>query len=235
MNNFTVEFAGIRIGIKARYSLMKEASADYIVDSEHQDFCIEVSEEELAMEKAKLSEPELEILAIYRKIASKLWEYDAFLLHGVALDVKGDGIIFTARSGIGKSTHAVRWRKLFGKDCRCVNGDKPIIRFFDGKPYACGSSFAGKEGWQTNMKTQVKNLAFINRSAENSAEKIDRAKVLPRLMTSCHIPPEAAGRLRTYELIGKFIENVDFWDIFCNMEPEAAKVASSKILGVADA
>jgi len=125
----------------------------------------------------------------------------------------------------------VLWKKLFKDDCICVNGDKPIVRFVDGKPYAFGTPFAGKEGWQINTGTPLKDLAFINRSAENHVEKSDRTKVLARLMTSCHIPASPAGRLRTLELLGQFIDNVNFWDIFCNVEPKAAVVASSVIRG----
>ena len=230
MEKFTVEFAGIRIGITAKYETMKGISRAYLVDSEYSDFELVVSDDEIEFETAGIKPGELEALAIYRKIAEKLYEYDAMLMHGVALDVKGEGIIFTARSGTGKSTHAVLWKKLFKDDCICVNGDKPIIRFIDGVPCAYGTPYAGKEGWQTNTHTPVKNLAFINRSETNHVEKAEKSKLLQRLIPSCHIPAEPLARLRTFELLGKFIDSVYFWDIFCNMDSDAAVVASSVIM-----
>lgn len=231
MDNFTVEFAGIRIGITAKYDIMKAISKGYIIDSSIADFDIEISPEELARETADFSPAELEALAIYRKIAARLYEYDAFVLHGVALDVGGDGVVFTAKSGTGKSTHAMLWKKLFGDECVFVNGDKPIIRFIDGVPYAFGTPYAGKEGYHVNMKTPVRNLAFINRSEENCVKKADKSNLLARLIPSSHIPSEPLARLKTFELLGNFIDSVNFWDIFCNMEPEAARVSSSVIRG----
>ncbi len=47
----------------------------------------------------------LERLALMRKIADHLPEHNCFLMHGAVISVQGDGYLFTAPSGTGKSTH----------------------------------------------------------------------------------------------------------------------------------
>ena len=70
----------------------------------------------------------LEELAVYRKIAEKMPEYDTFLFHGSAVAVDRVCYIFTAKSGTGKSTHTRLWRTLLGERAVMVNDDKPLIR-----------------------------------------------------------------------------------------------------------
>ena len=51
------------------------------------------------------SDSYLEELAVYRKIAEKMIDYDTILFHGSVIAVDGIGYLFTAKSGTGKSTH----------------------------------------------------------------------------------------------------------------------------------
>ena len=52
------------------------------------------------------SSAELENTAVYRKIAMKLPEYDAFVFHASAVAVGERAYLFTAKSGTGKTTVA---------------------------------------------------------------------------------------------------------------------------------
>ena len=67
-------------------------------------------------------------LAILRKIAEYAPNYSAFLFHGSAISFDKNGIIFCARSGIGKSTHSSLWNECFGDQVAYINDDKPFIK-----------------------------------------------------------------------------------------------------------
>ena len=73
----------------------------------------------------------LETLAVCRKIAERMPEYDTFLFHGSCIAVDGVGYLFTAKSGTGKSTHTRLWRELLDNRATMVNDDKPLIRIAD--------------------------------------------------------------------------------------------------------
>ncbi len=74
------------------------------------------------------SDPYLETLAVYRRIAEKMPDFDTILFHGSCVAVDGVGYLFAAKSGTGKSTHTRLWRQVFGDRAVMINDDKPMIR-----------------------------------------------------------------------------------------------------------
>ena len=57
----------------------------------------------------QFSDSYLEELAVYRKIAEQMIDFDTVLFHGSVIAVDGVGYLFTAKSGTGKSTHTRLW------------------------------------------------------------------------------------------------------------------------------
>ena len=92
------------------------------------EFSITVSREDIDFEQADLLEeahrdgfkprvftdPFLERAAIQRAFAEFLFAHNTILFHGSAIAVDGQGYLFTAHSGTGKSTHTRLWREAFG-------------------------------------------------------------------------------------------------------------------------
>ncbi len=98
------------------------------------DFTVACTKEEIYAEKIEnsvFSERYLQSVAYHRKIAEWLPTRDAFVLHSACFDVDGVGVAFAAHSGTGKTTHMTRWMEYLGDRMTIVNGDKPIVRFFD--------------------------------------------------------------------------------------------------------
>ena len=115
-----------------------------------------------------------------------------------------------------------------------VNGDKPIVRFFDDEPetaYAYGSPWMGKEKLGCNMRTKLKHICFIERSATNYVEKVDKTSITDRLIKQIYMPKDTAAVINTMMLVDRLINCCDFWVIHCNMEPDAAEVAYNTVFG----
>lgn len=231
MYNFTICIANINIQITTKYEFTKNFCKDYVAHDCVPDFCVSVTEQEI---RAESDSPNnlgyLESLAVYRKIAENLARYDAFLMHASVLDVDGYGVAFCAKSGTGKTTHTLLWKTLFGDRCQIVNGDKPIIRFIDGIPYAFGTPYCGKENLSVNMKTPIKALGFINRSEKNAITRLGKNIALKELIKVCHIPKNSENAIKTIDLIGDFLNKTDIYNIYCNMEKEAAELSSKELL-----
>lgn len=129
------------IGIASMYEAVHEQCVSYR-SAGLLDFSITTTQMDINFEREKtahedgiagiparaFSDAYLETLAVYRKIAEKMPEYDTFLFHGSAIAVGGEGYLFTAKSGTGKSTHTRLWRELLGNRVVIVNDDKPLIR-----------------------------------------------------------------------------------------------------------
>lgn len=234
----------------ALYSL-----ADFIVDLDNQhdfltrqcteyryegtapaDFTIRVTEEELRREQncspeIHYSEGYLESVCAYRQLCMGLPMRDAMLLHGSVIDCGGKGIAFLARSGVGKTTHTMLWKQVYGEQVRIINGDKPIIRFFGDVPYAYGTPWAGKENLQINDRVQLTDLCFIERSLDNSVSRADPTDYLGAVMQQVLHPSESVAAFKTLELLDRLLSVCDVWVIKCNVSEDAAITAHDTILG----
>ena len=110
-------FAELNIAVRSLFGDVHDYCAEFHTDAEA-DFAVGTSAEDIAFERtraaasdAALGRPSraytdgyLEELAVYRKIAERLPLYDTVLFHGSALAADGEGYLFTAPSGTGKST-----------------------------------------------------------------------------------------------------------------------------------
>ena len=202
-----------------------ERRADFIVKTQEADIEYEMS---LAKDEPVLSAfscAYFENLAIYRKICSEILGRDGFLMHGVVLEYLNSGYLFTAKSGTGKTTHARQWKKAFGKDkVTIVNGDKPIIRFIDGKVYAYGTPWNGKERYGTNGRVELCAICFLERGEENSIKKISDVEALPRIFSQIMIH-DSTDLEKQMELVDRLFEKVPMYLLECNMDVDAARVA----------
>ena len=142
----------------------------------------------------------------------------------MALD--GSAYAVTAKSGVGKTTHTRLWLKAFGGRTHYLNGDKPIIRFIDGTPYACGTPWQGKEDYGRNEMLPLSAIAFLERGIENCAYAIPLRDAVTRLASQVYLPKENPGHtLLAMSLLDKLVRGVRLVRLECNMDISAAHVA----------
>lgn len=205
----------------------------FISDFDTPDFLVELSDKEIFAEQAAGSSYSYaEAVAACRKLALMLPKKDAFLLHGATFELEGKGICFLAKSGTGKSTHMLLWKRLFGEKLKIINGDKPIIRFENGQPLAFGTPWCGKEGLCENRGVPLTDICFITRSQQNKTVPLDKGEALGRLMSQIIIPSGSENILKIMTMLDKVTENCRMWEIFCNTDLSSAQISSGKILEV---
>ena len=240
MNIVKCEIADFNFAIETDIKSFHKIMHNFISDFEKEDVVIKISDKDMALEKAMM-ESSLEVQyattyklsALHRKIGDWLPSKNSFVLHSACFDVEGTGIAFAAHSGTGKTTHMNLWQQLLGDKMTVVNGDKPIVRFFDDEPeapYAYGSPWMGKEKLGCNMRTPLKHICFIERSETNYVEMVDKENAVDRIMKQVYMPQNPEAMLKTVELIDRLLSCCDLWIIHCNMEPEAAEVAYNAII-----
>ena len=231
----TIRIAELNIGVKFRYAFTGEYLCAYETDGEP-DFTVEATDADLVREAEFAEEPTeneyLEYVAVYRKIAEKLFEYDGVVFHGAVLDVDGKAYMICARSGVGKTTHIRLWQSAFGDRVSVLNGDKPILRVIDGRVYACGTPYNGKEGMGKRGTLPLSGIAFLMRGEENSYRTVTPAEVLERFMGQIYINNlDGLAVIRTLRLADKILTEVPLYEFRCNMSVDAAKMAASAFLG----
>lgn len=222
------------IKINSLYSLVHVYCEKYRTDSEP-DFEVEITDADIKAEsrtvKAEVSGGWIEVSAVYRKIAEMVPKYDTFMLHGSAIAVDGEGYLFTAKSGTGKSTHVKLWRELLGDRAVMVNDDKPFIRVSDDEARIFGTPYSGKEGLNTNISVPLKAICVLERSESNRIRQVDLSDVYPVLVQQTYHPSDRVMFNRTLELLDRLSQFVRFYRLTCNKEREAAEISYTAMKG----
>ena len=228
--DFTVEFKNP--SLKAQENFLKYISDDIPQVS------FDITQKDIQFEidylKGNCTLLNAELTAILRKFYRWILDYNSFLLHSALISVDNTGVAFAAPSGTGKTTHMRLWQKLLGDKLTVINGDKPIVRFFDGVKYPVGygTPWCGKERYGINSKVQIKHFCFIERSETNSCEEISPKDILNLFFKQILIPlNEPILVSKTLKLANEFLNNVTVWKIKCNMDISAAEVAYNTIFG----
>ena len=223
------------IRIESLYAPVHRLCRDYLCADGEPDFTAAVTAADIAFERTRSAsewpDEYIETLAVYRKIAEKMPEYDTVLMHGSAIAVDGETYIFTAPSGTGKSTHARLWRELFGDRAVMVNDDKPLIRIRDAEVTVFGTPWNGKHHLGANIAVPLKAICLLGRAEVNQICEISAREAYPVLLRQIYRPLDPAAMARTLALIDKLQKNVRFYRLGCNMEPDAAQVAYEGMKG----
>ncbi len=226
---FNIQIADIVVAIDNKYPFVENVCTGYITDNNNYDFIVRVSENEIDAERniseEVFSDGYIESICIYRNIAKKLPEYNAFVMHCAAIAYDGNAYCFSAKSGTGKTTHIKLWRKVFGEKVIPINGDKPVIKLSDNAFYVFGTPWSGKENFNTNTKAPLKGLCFIERGQENQIEPLSIYKALNLLMQQIYIPDNNESLDATITLIESMLTNTPLWHLKCNISDEAANIA----------
>ncbi len=237
--DFRITLAGVEIAVESLYDEVYRMCIPYLSDSaEEPAFRVRSTEQAIGYERRKADEearlegrepvdygaPYLETLAVYRRIAAGMLDHRAVLMHGSAVGLDGNAWMFTAPSGVGKTTHTRLWLKHVPGSF-VVNGDKPLIRLTEDAALVCGTPWSGKEGWNTNTAVPLKGIVFLERGEKNVMEPVEFSSVFPRLLQQTYRPRDPAALRNTMSLVRELSERVRFYRLRCNMEPEAALVA----------
>ncbi len=241
---FNIELAGVVIRIEPLYGFIREYCRGYITDKP-ESFTVSVSEEDIAAERSKSAAEDrkegipqrdfrdsyLETLAVYRKIAEKMLDFDTILFHGSVIAVDGSAYMFTAKSGTGKSTHTRLWREMLGDRAVMINDDKPLITISKSGITAYGTPWDGKHRLSTNTGALLKAICVLERAEKNRIAGITKAYCYNMLVQQVYKPTTPQKLIKTLQLIDRLAENVKLYRLGCNMQPEAAEISFGKMSG----
>lgn len=109
--------------------------------------------------------------------------HDTVMIHASLVRHGGYGYAFTASSGTGKSTHTGLWMRTI-EGCDLMNDDNPVIRIIDGQPVVYGTPWSGKTPCYRQTHAPLGAVTRIDRSAENSIERLPVVKAFASLLPS---------------------------------------------------
>ena len=235
---FKIRLADVIIGVNAQYVYLKEYCEKYTVEEGTPEFTIQLTMNDIRAEgkymdsdEAARQLPYLETLAALRKIADYMPLQNRFLMHGAVLSWKGNGLMFTAPSGTGKSTHIDLWKRYLGEEVEIINGDKPILWVTEKEIRVYGTPWAGKERWENNKGVPLKGVCFLQRGSLNEIKRITPSEAMPLLLRQVYYTsdPQMAGKI--LELLDKMFVTVPFYMMKCNISEEAVRCSFEAMTG----
>ena len=243
MIDFAMKLAEIPFGVCCQFPSTKRFCREYLTEDTPR-FTVEVTPEDLGREREIARQQDirdgipvqmytqeyLETIALYRKIAEPLLQYQCIIFHGAVVAVDGEGYLFTARSGTGKTTHIKLWTEHI-PNSYILNGDKPLLKLENGYIMVCGTPWRGKENYGVNHNLPLKALCILERSRENHISEISPREALPILFQQTHHTEDADSMEKTIELLGALSHSVRLYRLGCNMEAEAAWVSYQAMVG----
>jgi hypothetical protein len=237
---FSMEIAGLVVRVQPMFQSTREYCRPYLTEKEP-DFYVHITSEDLVFEQMllereaveeglkirKFKEPFLERSTIQRRVADYLVGRNTLMLHGSTVAVVGKAYLFTAPCGTGKSTHTRLWRELFGERAIMVNDDKPFLQITSDCVLTYGSPWSGKHGLASNVCVPLHGICLLHRGSENLIHRADVKSLTDMLYRQIHIPEDASLAEKTFSLVDTLAEMVPLWEMHCNKELDAAKVAYS--------
>lgn len=240
MADFTIEIAGYSFQIHSMFESTREYCKRYLTEKtphlqvaagqtdlafEQKMLDLEAVEEGLRLRK--FTEPFLERAAIQRAVAEFLFDKDVLMVHGSTVAVDGKGYLFTAKCGMGKSTHTRLWCEAFGDRAVMVNDDKPFVILGSDGVWVCGSPWSGKHGLDSNIAVPLAGICILERGKENRIVPCEPQSALPMLLHQSYCPLATEKQAAFSSLVKKLADRVPLWKMECNKEPDAALVSYS--------
>lgn len=112
--------------------------------------------------------------------------HDGIIIHASSIIHDGKGVIFSAPSGTGKSTHVEMWERY--KGAAVINDDTPPVRVIDGKPIVYGSPWSGSTDKNQNGKAPLEAIFILEQAPHNSVCRLDNQEAVIRLMPRLFLP-----------------------------------------------
>ncbi|MBO5648956.1 MAG: hypothetical protein J6S76_03480 [Clostridia bacterium] len=114
--------------------------------------------------------------------------HGGFLLHASCIRRAGygDGVLFTAPSGTGKSTQASLW--CTHRDAEFINGDRiSVFPVPSSQPQARGIPFAGSSGVAKNTALMLRAIVYLKQSPTNSVRFLRGSAAFRAIWEGCSV------------------------------------------------
>lgn len=157
---------------------------------------------------------------------SQLLMHDGLYLHSSAVELDGKAYLFSADSGVGKSTHTRLWQQLHGSKARIINDDKPALRCLDGVWYAYGTPWCGKDGINQNRRVPLAGICFLKRGERNAIVRLSSMEVLQRIMTqTMHKFTRKEKTTALLSHLDKLLSQIPVFELECLPDEAAARLS----------
>ena len=160
-------------------------------------------------------------------LAQLLLPYSIFFLHSSFISVNGKAVLFSAKSGTGKSTQAALWEKH--RNAEVINGDKAGILVENGV-YACGVPFCGTSGICKNVNLPLGAIVLLGQSTENKIRRLAGLEAMQAVIQNIHLDLVAPNEQKTViDMMIELLKTVPVYLLECTPDEKAVEVLENAL------
>ncbi len=154
---------------------------------------------------------------------------NGMVIHSSAIYANGNGLAFSAQSGVGKSTHTSMWLNNIS-DAVMINDDTPIIRVEnESEVYLYGSPWAGTSGLNTNIRVPLDAVVFLEQDKNNSMHKLSVSESFGLLFDAIRPPLTKEMHIKTLDTVDVVMRKSKMYLLKCNTDIDAMNTVMNKI------
>ncbi len=139
--------------------------------------------------------------------------YKRCICHAVAVRWRGLVWLFSARSGVGKTTLYRNWKQCFGEEVEILSGDMPFLECRDdGSVWVHASPWNGKENYHGKGSGQLGGILFLGQGETNKMTQLttDEA-VLPVFRMFLVQFDSRTVVMQTADMTERILKSVPVW------------------------
>lgn len=210
-----------------RYLFLDYDTVPYAVYEEidNQHACVKVNKNYIEHFDPEVEPMFISLLALERH----LHEYDSYILHSAYMIKDNKAILFTAPSGVGKSTQADLWVKYRG--ARVVNGDRSLLQNHDDHVSVCGFPVCGSSGICFNEDYPIAAIVILSQGKENVVSKPSKNEVIKKLFREITINYHNAPFFDdAMKFIEELYDKVPIYSLQCDISEQAVICLENQLL-----
>ncbi len=149
-----------------------------------------------------------------------MYSKDYYVLHAAYIEHEGSAILFTAPSGIGKSTQAGLWETY--RNSKTINGDKVLIHK-DGSVWrACGWPICGSSGICVNESYPIRAIVYLSQAKENTVRSMTGAEAVKKLYSQMTVNMwNPSFQMRCMDMLLQLTAEIPVFSLECNISEDA--------------
>lgn len=145
------------------------------------------------------------------------------IFHACCVASRMGGILFSGRSGIGKSTQGRLWCDC--ESARMINEDRPILHKEDGGWAAYGSPYAGSSRWHVNDRVLIRAIVMLEQAECCGIRRLGAAEAFRKIYAQTTVAdwnPENVGK--ACDLAESLVMDVPVYELACTPDQKAVDI-----------
>lgn len=238
-------FSDLTISMTCRYDIMKRRAEKYLIPKAKENELSETTTPEIRLNPKNeliqkyqekyphLTLDEAELILLSSHFSLELIKHQGFVLHASAISYNDKAVLFSADSGVDKSTHTRLWQNHFGKNnVHIINDDKPALRLFGNSFTVYGTPFSGNSDENENIKAPLHAVVFLEQCEHNAMKKLTAKEALPYFLYNLPQYSKHAERMNTLlSLLDILLKTTPVYLLSCTPDKSAAILAEQTLFG----